>query len=347
MLRFIDGFDYYSIAQLFRKWTGNYAGTTANYFIVAGRSGASALQQNSSNRGIFKTFDNQATWTIGFAFQQASVQASVNEFLVGMFDGSISTSVGNAQVWIRLNAGGTLSVCRGNNNVLGTTTLALQPNVWYYIEFQFTVNSSTGSYILKVNGQTVSSGTGLNTQATGNPYAATFGFGSFLNNGYQISVTMDDLYICDSTGINNTGFLGDVKVETVMANAVGSNTNFVRFGAGNNYQCINDSNADDDATFVEASGVNVMDTYKFASLSGTPDTIFGVQANLVSRKTDAGFRSGCIVTWISSTEYDGSGISFFDSYLNNTQIWETSPNGTGVWTASTFNNAEFGVKILG
>lgn len=345
MLRFIDGFDYYSIAQIFRKWTGNFATITNNYSIVAGRTGGSAFSQTSSNRGIFKTLDNQATWTVGFAFSQGAIQTTTAEVLMAFIDGALNAN--DMQVGIRLNVGGTLSVIRGNGNTLGTTSLVLAANTWYYIELQFTINGSTGSYILKVNGNVVSSGSGLNTQSTGNAYASTLFFGSMFNNGYQNGVTIDDLYVCDANGINNTGFLGDVKVETVMANAVGSNTNFVRFGAGNNYQCINDSNADDDATFVEASGVNTLDTYKFASLSGTPDTIFGVQANLVARKTDAGSRSGCAATWISSTEYDGSGISFTDSYINNTFIWETAPNGTGFWSASTFNAAEFGVKILG
>src|SRR5437868_13403087 len=63
-LRFFDGADHYSTAQINRKWTTNVAGAV----VAGGRRGTSALQM-SNGKSYTKIIDNQPTWVVGFSLK--------------------------------------------------------------------------------------------------------------------------------------------------------------------------------------------------------------------------------------------------------------------------------------
>lgn len=339
-LRFIDGFDYYNNSQITRKWNRNDGGGATQLTATNARTGN--CMRFTTNRGVAIIIDKQTVWTVGFAMLYE--QGIATEFsLLTIYD----NVGGNNQIIIKLSDGN-LKVQRGST-VLGTAYTSLNSNVYYYIELKVLIDPSAGYVVLRVNGNVVLSLTGQNTRNTANTFADTIILNDDgLSPGDGSSTwCCDDLYICDGTGTVNNDFIGDVKVETALANGAGANTQFNKNGAATNWQCVNENPADDDTTYVNASGVNKLDTYTFPSLSGVPKTIFGVQTNMVARKNDVTSRSGCAVAWISSTEFDGSGVPFGNTYSNITQMWQTAPNGTGLWSTATFNSAQFGIKIAG
>ena len=62
-LRFVDGFDHYAVADITRKWSTVNGGVS----LEVGRNG-SCLMTNGWIEYVSKSFDNQDTFIIGFAF---------------------------------------------------------------------------------------------------------------------------------------------------------------------------------------------------------------------------------------------------------------------------------------
>jgi hypothetical protein len=81
----------------------------------------------------------------------------------------------------------------------------ISANVWYYIELQMYIANAGGYVTLRVNGTTVASATGIDTQVLGSPSSPIARL--FLRGGGTgVTVLFDDLYL--TTG-SSCGFQGD------------------------------------------------------------------------------------------------------------------------------------------
>lgn len=344
MLRFIESFDHYtSSADLALKWNTNATINTSN--------GRYSNAISSNGQYIYKIFDNQATWIVGFAFKPTPSIGNAGSIL------SFSDIVNNSQVELRVNANNTLSVTRNGAALTnGTSTTTITLNTYQYIEMKVTISTSiaAGSCIVRMNGVTIITvATGQSTQNTGNAYASYIGFNSwpgtaiYSNYGGGISY-YDDIYICDGTGSTNNGLLGDCRVEAIFPNAAGDTTQWTPL-SGTNFSNVNETAENADTSYVSDATVGDYDFYKYGALSSTPVNIYGVQVNLVARKDDAGTRQVVPAIRMASTNYDGATtITLSTSYNFYSQIWETNPNTSAAWTAANLASATFqaGIKVL-
>ena len=102
---------------------------------------------------------------------------------------------------------------------------------------------------------------------------------------------------------------------------------------------------------MQSSTVNDKDTYAFADMTHYPNAsqFFGVQVCAVARKADVGIRSVGAVARSGSTEVTGSARVLDQSIwtgallLQETDPAAASPND---WTRTSFNAAQFGVKVV-
>lgn len=354
-LRFVDGFDHYissTIAQIQRKWSvvGN-AGytliTSANTRFNTGQ----AIQCNgggSSASGIGKTLDSKGTWIIGFALKIPSIDPSRPCFLQ-ICDAS------TPQISMGILTSGSIVLKRGafNGTVIGTSMNAIPITAWIYMEVKCVIHPSAGSIIIRINGQTFFSLTGVNTSNTGSSVATGISFGDAALQGAfnnAIQCQFDDIYICDGSGTTNNDFLGDIRVDTLYPSGAGANAQWTANGAGTNVACVSGVVPDDDTTYVETLTPGNVDTYQLSDIStATPGAIYGLQAVLMARKTDAGSRFISEAYRIGGTVYvpvAGSGLPVYDGYFFNTDLQELSPATTGAWTASEVNALEVGIKLI-
>jgi len=317
-LRYCDGFDHYDTPTE-AGWTGG-AITTSN--------------PRTGSRGFlpwgpfYLTLDAQATWIVGFAYRPV---VSGDYDVVGFYD------AGTVQLTLYYNTDRTLSVKRGST-VLGTSVVALTLNAYQYVEFKATIHNSTGAYEVRLNSVNILSGSGADTQNTGNATANQLMANSPFNN-----YTFDDMYLCDGTGSSNNDFLGDVKVTTLYPSGAGNSTQWTP-SAGSNYQCVDESQANGDTDYVSSATATQRDTYAYGDLTGSP-TVHAVCLAMHARKDDAGARQIKPVVRHSSTDYDGTAISLATSYANHRQYYDVNPGTSVAWTASDVNGAEFGVKL--
>lgn len=334
MLLFSDSFDHYTDPT--EKYSNVYYATIQN---TVKRNGTSALliyngQSVSKSLGV-----NRTTLIVGFAL---------------LFSGGSGTSfqiyfndTGNQGVF-QIAADGTLSAYRGNfAALLGTASKAVPLGSWHYLEFMFTVDSSVGVAIARLDGIPILSLSNQNTKGSGN-YITTFSLMTAAGASYLHYV--DDLYVCDTLGSYNASFLGDIVVSAQMPNGNGTQNNFSIGGtspAATNWQSVDEIPPDEDVTYVFDGNIGDQDRYLFSHVTQTSGIVYGVMAWPRVKKDDAGNRTMRVVTKSGSVVADnGTDIAIpMASYSYEGTVFEFDPNTAQQWTIAGANAAEFGVKI--
>lgn len=336
MLIFADGFDHYATADLPKKsWTLAGAPT----IVSAGRRGGGALQSsNSSSQTATRVLPaNTSALVVGAAISCTTQSSISSDYeLIAFVDGTTT------QVAIRLTASGRLAIYVGSTLVAA----AARPFIlggFQYIELKASIHNTTGAYELRVNGETLMSASGINTRATANNYANGVRFGTTAGN--FLLQTTDDVYCCDTTGAVNNNFLGDVRVDTLLANGAGSNAAFTSSSGGANYTNVDEA-APNTTDYNSSSTLNAIDSYVMTDLSAlASDTIFAVQASVAVLKDDAGTRSIGVVAKSGGTTTVGGNVALSTGYSFASTVLETDPNTGTAWTEASVNALEVGVKV--
>lgn len=342
MLRMIDSFDHYATADLTLKWTALTGSPTVGAFGRRSTSGfrcSGTLTQN----GATKTLDSQATWIVGFSLNPASLPTIAAIGLVRLLDS------GTLHVDVRINLAGQFVITRNGTTIAGPSTEVASFGSHQYIEFKATIHDTTGSVELKVNGATILTATNIDTRNGANSTANQIMIGHVTGGAGPGAGNMDydDVYICDATGGANDDFLGDVRVDCFLPNANGNSSDLVGSDSNSvdNYLLVDETDPDDDTTYVQSDVVGDHDSYGYPNLSHTPSEIFGVQVNMFAKKDDAGARSIQSVTRSNGADYNGAAQGLSTSYVIYREVLEEDPDTSAAWTESGFNAAEFGVKV--
>lgn len=337
-LRFLDGFDHYTTAASFGYKYNTY---TVSAVPTAGRrSGSNAARLgNYGGDYIMKTLDDQTTWIVGFAYKREAAGNSELP-LVQLRDSSGSIQIGLYMHCID----GLLRLWRGDmSTLLATSSSAIPLNTWCYIELKTFINDTTGTLELRVNGTTVATYTGDTKQSSSLNTARTIRLaGGVYSNAYGY---IDDLYVCDGTGTTNNDFLGDCRVDTLYPNGVGNSAQFTPTGSATNWENVDEIPPDEDTSYNASGTAGAIDSFAFTDATILNASVFGVQANILARKDDAGTRTLRAVARVNGANYEGSDQSLGDTYLNQQQIWALNPATSVSWTEADINAAEFGYKV--
>lgn len=321
MLRFFGGFDLEDAAQ----WTT----TNGVWGYAAGRFAGYAIDVASNS--LAKTFDNQATFAIGFAHQPSRPDMPGTFFW-------FSDSAGQVPVQLGWQNATTLVVSNGQGTALGTVTVA-NATGWHGYGLQVTFGP-TGSLTLYLDGVAVLTLT--NVRCCGNNSTTTAYAINFTSNNAHCYY--DDVYLCDTQGSTHTGYLGDLRVMTWVPTADGSHTDFAPSTGTSHYACVDEVPANSDTDYVSSSTIGATDTYKTpgATITGS---VAGVQIAMTARKDDAGSRT---VGFMVGASQQGASVALSTSYTTyRTAVMETNPvTGVG-WTQSDLQTQEFGVQVTG
>lgn len=337
-LLFIDGFDHYATADIGKKWS-TITGSPA-IGAAAGRRGSGALQINLSGaEGVTKTFaSSYTTLIVGVAFSISQAIGGARSILT-LKDGTTS------HLLVRLNTDNTLSVVRAAGSIVVATTAAITIGAFVYLEFKATIDDTTGSFSLRLNGAEVAAGSGIDTRNAGNASVNSVYIGFDGNPGSVLTLTVDDLYICDTSGSKNNDFLGDVRVDTLLPTGDGTYKEFTP-SAGTDHYALVDETTLNEADYVESDVVGERDSFTTGGLPAlVSQTIFGVQVNASAKKSDAGSRSLSTLVRSGTTDSEGSASALSTSTTTLTQMFENDPDGSVAWTEAKVNAAEFGAKV--
>lgn len=215
--------------------------------------------------------------------------------------------------------------------------------VWFYVEVDATISDTVGVCNVRLNGDTTPVMTYTGDTKNGGTNT-TIDQIRWTQSGNNNSVLYDDLYICDSNGSANNGFLGDVRVITLMPTGAGNSTGMTP-STGSNWAAV-DEQPYSTTDYVSSSVTNTKDTYTLADLPGTISTVLAVQEMLVAQKNDAGPASVKTVLRTGGTDYASSAVALGtapQTVMNS--IRETNPNTSTAWTVANVNAAEFGAQV--
>ncbi len=336
-LRFADSFDHYtSLAQIYSTAGSGSIAASALRTGIAGHN-----ISGSNHAGSRITLDAQGTWVLGVAYQTTAL-GGASMVILETFD------AGTAQGCVTLNQGdGTLSIRRGGKSgtVVATSTLAIAPNVFYYIEFKHIIADAGGTLEVRVDGAVWATFTG-DTQQTGNATA------NMVAHGHEGGVDTpagveryDDFYVLDGTGGSNDDYLGDHRVDAIFPDGVGNHTEFATLvGAASHWEAVDEADPDGDTSYVEENVVDDRDTFTFGAHPLANGTIAGIQVLMRARKDSAG-DAKIARLYRRGSDDQGSDVALQTSYAYHREIMETDPIAVGAWTITNINAAEFGVRV--
>ena len=351
-LLLIDGFDHYLTADKFIRWNsetidnGNSVRQT-QVINSGGRVSGGYLSVPWTGSSVSKILRaDRSNLVAGFAFR---VPAPGNAFPQAVF-GYLSGA--SRQFEISINTSSQLYVTRNGTTVqAGIGASSLSQNAWYFVEFKVNFHPTAGSYVVRLDGNVIFSGSGLNTAASGtaSANAITLGNGLLITGfGGNSPLHYDDLYVLEAdSGSGLSDFIGDCRVQTLLPTGAGTTTGLSKGGAATtNWQSVNEATPDTTTT-VFANTAGLYDTYQYGDLVAVTNTVYAVAQSFVSQRDDTGFRRATARIRSGGTEADFAAPiqPLTGAYSVQQQIQETNPVTGAAWTVSQVNAMEMGPKI--
>lgn len=325
---FMDGFDLYSSrdnvsSRGYQRVEGDPSSTT--------RFGVGQSWRTNGNGPItFPAIPAIAALTVGFAFLTENAGGTNGSRIISLRNGGTTVGI------MGIDVSGAIRFARDDfgSNQHGISAAGLiTPNVWNYIEIEFTRHASAGAYNIYMNGGLVLSGTGLNT---GSVDVATVEFSTDAGNR-----NIDDFYIVDAATR-----LGESRIETLRPTADTATIGFTPNSGSNNYSRVSEATLDGDSTYNSASVVGTKDLFDIANLSVTPSAVYAVQTILVARKDNTDISQVCVDLTSGATPEQGGTKTLSTSYTFYSDLWQVDPNTSAAWTASAINALQLGYEVI-
>lgn len=343
MFLFADGFDSYSAtADMTKKWD-SINGSFAAFSAAAGIEGGGALVITGASGTACATKQVRAPSSssnftddyVAFWVKISAAPAARVILLEAVAGGSF-----NSTLALNIESTGRLSMSSGGQG--GVAAPFVCDNQFHFVEMELRKTTVSGtSFSLAIDEvQCTSGSTGATGAANGTDSWALFSTG--------LTVTIDDVVFWDATGSAPNSYpLGVKAIETIRPNGAGANTDFTLHGAATNYQCVNESNADDDGTYVSDATAGHYDLYDYASLSATPASIQAVITNHRARPATASTPTVRAKAKSNSSLANGTSVSLGGlTYKMQQDIFVTDPDTSAAWTGAGVNAAQFGLELV-
>jgi len=261
------------------------------------------------------------------------------------------------QCGIRAQPDGSFEAFRGDQfGSVGTSRTGLfRPGCWNTFEYQMkAADSPNGWFKVRINGELVFSGEGLDTQRR-----TTAGFDRFAIRGEGALV--GHMCILDDAGSYNNDFLGPIWVRALPPITSGEHQDWLPSGETTNLDCVKDSGLSPPDinlnTYVGSVTDGEIDTYKFEYVDNIPgSTIRALSMNYVADHNNDPVHPdapGCSTAAVyhTETEFEISGEYVNAPWRAKTEanmfhgIWDRNPSGEIEWTPEAIDSGEFGFKL--
>jgi len=315
------GFEWAGSDDDVRSWFDYISSTHRIYYTSADGFLGTKGARTGDYQYVRKYFPGGKTRVIG-----GHIRSSVDNFGIMGFYGP--------EVNIRVDNGATrLAIYRGST-LLDYTPSGTWGATMHHLEVKVFSDSSVGTVDIKVDGDLVYSGTGLNTGG-----ADITGFYNSPNSPYF--TYYDNLFAADD-------WVGEMHI-VGLSPASDFDCDFTPSTGSDNYAMVDDEASDGDATYNYSDTVDATDLFEYETYSERDDIVFvGVVTD--ARKTEAGPRKIKHQFLEESSLYDGEektlNTSYFGTYLNPYlhEILNTTPSGAA-WTSAILNDLKIGYKI--
>jgi hypothetical protein len=342
MLRFIEGFDHCGLAatqaqlreRLQTKWTCLHVGTTFTTEVGYGDWGYCLRAGGNATSALTKQFpDAQNTWIIGFAYKTPAASGDQAGEIVKIGTWWQGWSSEHAMLyWSSTDK--KIRVYTAIGSDIQHETAVLSSDTWYYIEFKIVLNTTSGSWELRINNVKSGDDSGIKTAASDG--------GEVISFPASQKGAIDDIYILDGqAGAND--FLGACKVFTHNPIEDAGINQWTPTPSGDHYATIDET----PTSIVDYLGTNVngyQEVFNFEDAVHA-GTIHGVQAVGQFFVPDGAFKQAKIFCDSNgSIDSNSYYIASADVPSSVISISETDPDTGNAWTNTILNDATFGVE---
>lgn len=343
MLLCFDGFDHYGTGATGRTnmLRGPYASFSSNVQpqTAAARNGLAGLQMppNSSWRRVLPASANIVGYGVACylaSLPDANDWVRLMEFMDASNNVIGTLNVGtDGRLQFRIGNYGTLVAESGPLTVLSST--------FHHVECRVDFNGASASSVeCRVDGSvTAFSETGITLGS-----AACSAVGGRSTSSGAPTLWFDDLFVWEGAGGGVDDFIGDHGVDTGYASADTAVSDWTRNTGSNDFEMIDDTTPDDDATYVEATTPGDTSDYEITALPAEVSAVTAVQTVGLLRKTDAGTCDGKISLISSSASPAGVAAGtdrpIVEAYsYTHLDIHELDPATGTPWTPTSRNDA--------
>lgn len=343
-LLFIDGSEHYNSSTILEKYSSGSVGSVSTLY---GRHDK-GLSSPNITLGLNHPPVGDSHFILGGAVRPTSL-GGVDFF--GVID--IGTLLAHVDV---LNNGAMRLNIFGDDDIRSDPDV-MRVNNWYFLEFKgrVTFDPAGGPYYqhvihdvtIRVDGETVLLVTG---EAGRTPIqlvndASEFFWDTIFRGGVVGGTHQDDFYVCDGAGSAPfNDFIGDHRIGVIYPDGAGATTEWQPSGASPNWQCVNDTDADDgDATYVTASGDGLLDLYELEDVD-TNNTLKAIQVLISAKRASDGFAFLTPYLRQGGVNYTNTPRALANTYFyRNRDVYEVSPSG-GAWNDSILNALQAGFR---
>lgn len=321
---FIDGFEY---PQL--RWDNVNAMSVAN----AGRTGQCVVAYNTFS-GCDRIYPNSSHVVLGCAIKIAQFPPNTGSPLFIYQDGS------TIQLYLGINPQGRLEVY-SDQTLLAISSNRLTLGQWAYIEFGAHINSSGGSFEVRVNNSSFGwiPPTTANTSVSGNPWMNLISL-FYMDPGFNTAIVyLDDLYTSFGTEFK---YFGDSQVSQFLPNSDGEIdqwTGMDNDSVDNYVQVMGLSGAIDT---LEDGAISL---FQVANMMASPEEIYAVQMSALSHNSRPSFRDLTLTAKSANTTTQNNWFTWEagDRFFYTTMLKDPATNAP--WTVNGINGLQVGVKM--
>lgn len=348
-LLWVDGFESYGSVNAAPSPTGvlrsKYNVENESLMTInEGRfSGLKCLTLTASGQTIATpALTSNRTLICGVAFKlSATSEASypLLSFRVPSLDGA-TIGFSCMDIWVTGNTD--LRVNRGGTTLNTTSSLGLTSGTWYYLEFKVYCDNSSGTYDVELDGSSIMSGTGVDTQFAGLNYYTSV---SLTGVAGTVDISYDDMYICDGSTGDNNDIIGDCTVKDLRPNGDASG-NWTANSESSKYLEVDEETRDDDS-FIYTDTTGNQQIFEYTNAPGSLD----VKGMMVSTETILDSNKGVGYKHVSQ---QGTGTvnesslncpAGLDNVMTHTEIYDKDPDDSS-WNTALMQGARFGVEML-
>jgi hypothetical protein len=263
---------------------------------------------------------------------------------------SFRDSGNQEQVGIRVMTTGAIVAWRGDEFVtpLGSSSPVITTGAWQHIEARVKAHDTAGEVEVRVNGVTVLSLTGIDTNS-GSAVAQEIAQVAQLC-AVAISTTewwTDDLYVWNTLGPNNNDFIGDRRVLTSFPDQDTVIADWGLSAGVNGFALVDDNPADDDATHLFSPVYVAPGDQSAFEFEDLPEEVAAIAAVMVVNrglKTDAGPCTTQVSMIADTSEALGTSQALTSVYTDRTNVFETNPDTGAPWTRAEANRALVAIR---
>jgi len=339
VIRFIDGFDHYATDDGEKKWDIFHSSNSIQSVNPSPRRvGTKYLKPGSYDS--YKTLDANYTHIIfGVAFY-----VTATSHVIGFYNSS------GRQFCIEVSSDGKLQVKRNGTVVVETAPGVILFNAWQYLEIMASV-ANAGSIAVRLNEQVIIAQQTVDIQDQSTAGITKI---SLYPPGYN-NVCLDDLYFATNDGYDANDYLGDCRVDTILAvtpDIVTEWDTVYPASPTTHFDKIDDGaaglgNIDDDETYIETPTVDDYDIFDFEDVAALVDcAIVAAAVNICARKDEGSDEIKIKPVHKKSTTHDlSSEFTLTQNYKVYQHIEETDPDDSSAWTEAKINASKWGAKL--